>query len=305
MGKYILKRVGISVLTIWMVVTATFFLMRLLPGGPFSGEKKLPPSVQQNLEVKYGLNKPVFEQYTSYLKNVSTGYLGLSYFYEGRTVNDIIKTHFPTSAKLGGVSVIFSLLLGVIMGIISAIKQGKWQDQLTMFISTLGVTIPSFVMATVLMYVFAVKLRLVPALGLNEVSAYILPTIALGGYNMAFIARLSRSSLVEIVRQDYIRVAKAKGMSAKTVIIKHALRNSLIPIVTYTGPLVATVLTGSFVVESIFGIPGIGKEFVQSISNRDYTLVLGLTVFFATFLVVCNLIVDILYGIIDPRIKFD
>lgn len=303
MGKYILKRICISLVTIWVVVTVTFFLMRLLPGGPFSGEKKLPPSVQMNLEAKFGMNKPLGEQYTTYIKSVAKGYLGPSMFYEGRSVNEIIATHFPTSAKLGGISVLFSLIIGILMGIISAIKQDKWQDRLTMFISTLGVTIPSFVLATILMYVFAVKLKMVPALGLSKPSSYVLPTIALAGYNVAFIARLSRSSLVEIIRQDYIRVAKAKGMSGRTVIIKHALRNSLIPIVTYTGPLVATVLTGSFVIESIFGIPGIGKEFVTSIGNRDYTLTLGLTIFFSTFLVACNLIVDILYGIIDPRIK--
>lgn len=303
MGKYILKRICISLVTIWVVVTVTFFLMRLLPGGPFSGEKKLPPSVQMNLEAKFGMNKPLGEQYTTYIKSVAKGYLGPSMFYEGRSVNEIISTHFPTSAKLGGISVLFSLTIGILMGIISAIKQDKWQDRLTMFISTLGVTIPSFVLATILMYVFAVKLKMVPALGLSKPSSYVLPTIALAGYNVAFIARLSRSSLVEIIRQDYIRVAKAKGMSARTVIIKHALRNSLIPIVTYTGPLVATVLTGSFVIESIFGIPGIGKEFVTSIGNRDYTLTLGLTIFFSTFLIACNLIVDILYGIIDPRIK--
>ncbi|SHJ31880.1 oligopeptide transport system permease protein [Clostridium cavendishii DSM 21758] len=303
MTKYILKRIVVSLITIWMVVTITFFLMRLLPGGPFSGEKKLPPSVQMNLEAKFGMNKPLGEQYTTYLKSVASGYLGPSMYYDGRSVNEIIATHFPTSAKLGVVSILFSLIIGIAMGIIAAIKQDKWQDRATMIISTIGVTVPSFVLATILMYIFAVKLNLVPALGLNGASSYILPTIALSGYNMAFIARLSRSSLVEVIRQDYIRVARAKGMSGKTVIVKHALRNSLIPVVTYTGPIVAMVLTGSFVIESIFGIPGIGKEFVTSIGSRDYTLTLGLTVFFSSFLVVCNLIVDILYGIIDPRIK--
>jgi oligopeptide transport system permease protein len=223
--------------------------------------------------------------------------------YEGTTVNDIIKKFFPVSARLGLASVIFSLIFGVLLGILSALKENKWQDRAAMVVSTIGVTVPSFVMATLLTYIFAIQLKLFPAIGLKTASSYVLPTIALGGYSMAFVSRLSRSSLVEVLRQDFIRVAKAKGLPQRVVIVKHALRNSLIPIITYVGPLLASVLTGSFVVESIFGIPGLGREFVTSINNRDYTLIMGLTIFYCAFLVICNLVVDILYGFVDPRIK--
>ncbi|MBK1811394.1 ABC transporter permease [Clostridium sp. YIM B02505] len=304
MFKYTLKRIAISLLTIFIVITATFFLIRAIPGGPFTGEKKLAPSILENLNRKFGLDKPMGQQYTTYVSSIVTkGDLGPSMMYEGTTVNDIIKKFFPVSARLGLASVIFSLIFGVLLGILSALKENKWQDRVAMVISTIGVTVPSFVMATLLTYFFAIQLKLFPATGLKNLSSYVLPTIALGGYSMAFVSRLSRSSLVEVLRQDFIRVAKAKGLPQRVVIAKHALRNSLIPIITYVGPLLASVLTGSFVVESIFGIPGLGREFVTSIGNRDYTEIMGLTIFYCAFLVVCNLVVDILYGFVDPRIK--
>lgn len=304
MFKYTLKRIAISLLTIFIVITATFFLIRAIPGGPFTGEKKLAPSILENLNKKFGLNKPLGQQYTTYVSTIITkGDLGPSMQYEGTTVNDVIKKFFPVSARLGLASVVFSLVFGVLLGILSALKENKWQDRVSMVISTIGVTVPSFVMATLLTYFFAIKFKIFPAIGLKTPASYILPTIALGGYSMAFVSRLSRSSLVEVLRQDFIRVAKAKGLSQRVVISKHALRNSMIPIITYVGPLLASVLTGSFVVESIFGIPGLGREFVTSIGNRDYTLIMGLTIFYCAFLVVCNLIVDILYGFVDPRIK--
>ncbi|GFP77309.1 ABC transporter permease [Clostridium fungisolvens] len=304
MFKYTLKRIVISLLTIFIVITATFFLIRAIPGGPFTGEKKLPPSILENLNKKFGLDKPMSQQYTTYVSSIVTkGDLGPSMMYEGTTVNDIIKKFFPVSARLGLASVIFSLIFGVLLGILSALKENKWQDRAAMVISTIGVTVPSFVMATLLTYFFAIQLKLFPAIGLKTASSYVLPTIALGGYSMAFVSRLSRSSLVEVLRQDFIRVAKAKGLPQRVVIVKHALRNSLIPIITYVGPLLASVLTGSFVVESIFGIPGLGREFVTSIGNRDYTEIMGLTIFYCAFLVICNLVVDILYGFVDPRIK--
>lgn len=305
MLKYIIKRLISSAITIFIVITFTFLLMHAIPGGPFTSEKKLPPEIQANLEAKYGLDKPLSQQYTTYLKNLAHGDLGLSMSAEGRSVNDVIGYAFPTSAKLGGVAVLFALVVGLFMGIQAALHQGKWQDRLAMVIATLGVTVPSFVMATLLIYFFAVKLGWFPAIGFDGPINYVLPVIALGGYSMAFIARLGRSSLLEVVRQDYIKVAKAKGLSAGKIIYKHALKNSLIPIVTYLGPLIAGVLTGSFVVESMFGIPGLGREFVTSISNRDYTTILGVTVFYSAFLVACNLVVDILYVVIDPRIKLD
>lgn len=305
MSNYIVKRIFASFITLWIVVTATFFLMHAMPGGPFDGEKKLPDQVKANLETKFGLDKPIMQQYGLYLKNLLKGDLGPSIKYEGRTVNEIINYSFPASAKIGSVAILFSLVVGIYMGIIAALNQGKWQDNLCMIIATLGVTVPSFVMATFLILIFSVKLKLLPPVGFDGPLNYIMPAIALGGYSLSFIARLTRSSLLDVIRQDYIRTAIAKGLSKKTVIFKHALRNALIPIVTYMGPLIAGILTGSFVVEKIFGIPGLGKEFVQNITNRDYMAIMGVTVFYSSFLVICNLVVDILYAFIDPRIKLE
>ncbi|WP_027308604.1 ABC transporter permease [Caloramator sp. ALD01] len=305
MINYIIKRLVASVITLFVVLTATFFLMHALPGGPFDNEKPLPPKIKANLEAKYGLNKPLYEQYVMYLKNLSRGDLGPTLKYEGRTVNEMIAYSFPASAKLGAVSIIFSLILGIYLGVVAALNQGKWQDRLVMVIATLGVTVPSFVIATLLMYVFSVKLRLLPSSGFAGPKYMILPALALSGYSLSFIARLTRSSLLDVIRQDYIRTAKAKGLSRNVVIYKHALRNALIPVVTYLGPLVAGVLTGSFVIEKIFAIPGLGREFVTSIGNRDFMLIMGTTIFYSTLLVVCNLIVDLLYAVIDPRIKLE
>ena len=305
MLKFILKRLVSTVITLFVVITITFFLMRLMPGGPFSGEKKLSPQILMNLNKKFGLDKPVFEQYTIYLKNLTHGELGPSMKYEGRTVNAIIGYSLPVSAKLGFVAISFALVVGVYMGIVAALNQGKWPDKVCMFIATLGITVPSFVIATLLIYVFAIKFQILNAIGLKSAKDYILPSIALGASAMAFVARLGRSALLDVIRQDYIRVARAKGLSRNVVIYKHALRNSLIPIVTYIGPLLAAVLTGSFVIEGLFGIPGMGREFIASINNRDYTVLLGFVVLDASFLIVANLLVDILYAVIDPRIKID
>lgn len=305
MLKYIFKRLFSSAITIWVVITLTFFLMHQIPGGPFDNEKKLPDQIKANLEAKFGLNKPLSEQYTTYLNSVIHGELGPSMRYEGRTVNEVISYSFPSSAKLGICAIGFALIVGTYMGITAALHQGKWQDSLCMLIATFGVTVPSFVMATFFIYFLAVKLGWFPAVGFDGPKYYVLPALALGGYAMAFIARLSRSSLLEVIRQDYIKVAKAKGLVKAKIIYKHALKNSLIPIVTYIGPLFAGILTGSFVIETLFGIPGLGREFVQSIYNRDYTTVLGVTIFYSTFLILCNLVVDILYVIIDPRIKLE
>lgn len=305
MLKYILKRLFASLITIWVIVTVTFFLMHAIPGGPFTSDKKLPVAIQASLEKKWGLDKPLSAQYVAYLTSLSHGDLGPSITYQGKSVNDVIGYSFPTSAKLGAAAIIYALVLGLFMGIVSALNQGKWPDQISMLIATLGVCIPSFVVATLLIYVFAVWLQVLPAIGFDGPLNYIMPVIALGGFPMAFIARLSRSSLLDVVRQDYIRTAKAKGLSRNTVIFKHALRNALIPVVTYLGPLVAGILTGSFVVETIFGIPGLGREFVTSISNRDYSIIMGVTVFFGLLIIACNLFVDILYVVIDPRIKLE
>lgn len=305
MIKYILKRLGISVVTIFIVITATFFLMRLMPGGPFDGEKPLPPEIKASLEAKYGLDKSLGEQYSMYLKDLLKGDLGPSMRYKGREVQEIIGYSFPASAKLGGVAVAISLIFGILLGIIAALKYNKWPDSVCMVLATLGVTLPSFVIATLLMYVFGVKLSLVPITGLDNLKSYILPSVALAGYSIAFISRLTRSKLLEVLKSDYIRTAKAKGVNGRRIMFKHALRNTLIPIVTYVGPLIAGILTGSFVVEKIFAIPGLGREFVTTITNRDYTTILGVTIFYSTLLILCNLIVDIMYVIIDPRIKLE
>lgn len=305
MFNYVIKRFVTSIVTLWVVVTLTFFLIHALPGGPFDGEKQLAPQVKANLEAKFGLDKPLSHQYTMFIKNLLHGDLGPSMRYEGRTVNDIIKYSFPASAKLGLVSVLFSVAVGVYMGITAALNQGKWQDRLTMIIATLGVTVPSFVMATFLIYLFAVKFNMLPAVGFEGPANYVMPVLALGGYSVSFVARLTRSSLLDVIRQDYIRTAKAKGLSKNVVIYKHALRNALIPIVTYIGPLTAGILTGSFVIEKIFAIPGLGREFVTGITNRDYMMILGLTVFDSAILIGANFLVDILYAVIDPRIKLE
>ena len=305
MARYILKRIATSIITLWAVITITFFMLRLLPGGPFTGERNIPEAIMQNLEVKYGLDKPLFEQYGLYLKNLLQGDLGESMKYAGKEVSEIISYSFPSSAKLGVVVISIALIFGITLGIIAALKYNSWPDSLCMVLATLGVTIPSFVLATVLMYIFGVKYKLLPVTGLNSPVSYILPALALGGYSIAFISRLTRSKLLETLNSDYIRTARAKGVSGFKVIVKHALRNTLIPIITYLGPLIAGILTGSFVVEKIFAIPGLGREFVNTISNRDYTVIMGVTVFYSSILIICNLLVDLLYGIIDPRIKLD
>ncbi|MGL4628800.1 ABC transporter permease [Cetobacterium sp.] len=302
---YFFKRILTTICTLFLVITLTFFLMRLMPGGPFDGEKNIPPKIKIKLEEKFGLNKPLSQQYISYVKDLSKGDLGPSMKREGRSVNWIIGYSFPTSAKLGLVAVLISLTIGIALGILAALNFNRWPDSICMLLSTLGVTIPSFVVGVFLMYIFGVKLKMVPIVGLKTWDSYILPSVALSGYSIAFIARLTRSKLVEVMKSDYIRTARAKGLSKTRIIIKHALRNTLIPIVTYLGPLVAGILTGSFVIEKIFAIPGLGSEFVTTITNRDYTVILGVTIFYSAFLMVCNLIVDLLYVVIDPRIKLD
>lgn len=302
MLKYIGKRLVASILTIWVVITLTFFLMRLMPGGPFDSDK-LTPQIKANMEAKYGMDKPLMEQYTMYMKNLLQGDFGESMIFKGRKVSDTISTSFPASAKVGLVAVAAATVVGIGLGVTAALKGGKWPDKVIVVFVTLGTTIPSFVIGAVLIYFLAVYLGLLPATGFSSWKNYIMPVIALSMSSMSFITRLTRSKLLDVLKSDYIRTAKAKGLSKSKVIFKHALRNSLIPIVTYIGPLVAGILTGSFVIEKIFAIPGLGNEFVQSVTNRDYTMLLGVTVFYCTMLIMFTFIVDILYVLIDPRIK--
>lgn len=303
MGRFLANRIISMLITLFLVITITFFLMHAIPGGPFTREKSLPPKVIEALEAKYKLDQPLWKQYVDYLKGVVTFDLGPSFQRVGVTVNELIAKGFPVSAKIGGGSILLVLLVGIPLGVISALKQNKWQDQVVMVLATLGVTIPSFVMATLIIYIFSSKLGWLPSHGLTSWKHMIGPMIALGGFSLSFVARLTRSSMLEVLQQDYIRTARAKGLSEFVVVGKHALKNALIPVVSYIGPTIAAILTGSFVVEKIFAIPGLGKHFVESVGNRDYTVLMGVTIFYAAFLVLMILIVDILYGFIDPRIK--
>jgi oligopeptide transport system permease protein len=302
MGFYIAKRLISSLITIFVVTTITFFLMRIMPGGPFNSDK-ITPQIRANIEAKYGLDKPILKQYTLYMTNLIKGDFGVSMVRKGRKVEDIIKTHFPSSAKLGIATLLFSVSIGILLGVYSALKYNKLDDKIITIFSTLCNTIPSFVIGAVLIYVFGVKLKWLPPTGFDGVKHYIMPVLALSGSSIAFITRLTRAELVDAKRSDYMRTAKAKGLSNANVIVKHGLRNSLIPVITFLGPLVAALLTGTFVVETMFAIPGLGSEFVNSVTNRDYTTLLGVTAFYCSFVVICNLIVDILYVVIDPRIK--
>jgi len=302
-GGYVLRRAVSVILVVFVVATGTFILMHAIPGGPFKKEKALPPAVQRNIEERYKLNDPLWKQYTDYMSNLVHGDLGPSFKYLGRSVNDIIREGFPVSATLGAWAILFALVVGVPAGVISALNQNRWQDNAVMAIAIIGVSVPNFVIATLLMYVFAVKLRWLPVAMWGTPKHVILPMIALAGFPAAFFARLMRSSTLDVLSQDYIRTARAKGLSWYAVVVKHVVKNAILPVVTYLGPLVAGVLTGSFVVENIFAIPGLGRYYVTSIYNRDYTTIMGVTIFYSAFLVLLNFLVDIAYGWIDPRIK--
>lgn len=305
MGNYYIKRVFAAIFTIFLIATITFFLMRAIPGGPFTRERDPSPAVLANLEKKYHLNDPLYKQYLDYMKGLVTFDLGPSFEYLGVEVNDLIKEGFPVSAKIGGLASLLIVSVGVPIGIISALKQNSIIDYIVMFAATLGVTLPSFVIATGIIYIFALQFGLIPATGLTSWKSYIGPVFALSGYSLSFVARLTRSSMLEVLRQDYVRTARANGLSEFKVIFKHALKNALIPVITYVGPMVAAILTGSFVIERVFNLPGMGTYFVDSVTNRDYTVIIGMTVFYAAFYVVMVFLVDIAYSVIDPRIKLD
>lgn len=305
MVRYILKRFGLMILTLFLVLLLTFLIMHAIPGGPYSAGKRLPEEIQAAIDAKYKLNDPLYVQFFDYLKGVLHLDLGPSFKYEGMTVNDLIARGFPISASLGLFSMLFVLILGIPLGVFAALKRGKWQDTLITFVTTFGVTIPSFVVATLLLYFFAYKLGWFPVFGVENIKGYVLPTLALSGYSLAYVTRLMRSSLLDVLRSDYIRTARVKGLSEGKIIRRHGMRNALIPVVTVVGPLFAGLLMGSFVIEKIFALPGMGRFFVQSITNRDYTAIMGFTIFYSTILVVLVFIVDILYTVIDPRIKVD
>lgn len=302
---YILKRIGLAILTVWVVITVTFFLMRAVPGGPFVGEKATTPAVQAQLEAKYGLDKPLLTQYGTYLKDIVTKLdFGPSLKQRGRQVMDIISDGLKVSAKLGIIAAVGALFCGIILGSLAALKRNKFVDKVIMVITTAFVSMPSFIMGALLLVLFCVKLAIFPANG-TTTQGLVLPIITLALYPLAYITRLTRSSMLDVLGQDYIRTAKAKGVSGKNIIFRHALKNSLIPVITYFGPMLAYIVTGSLVVERIFAVPGIGRAFVTSITNRDYPLIMGTTIILAVLIVVMNLISDILYKIADPRITLE
>lgn len=302
MVRFAVHRIVSMLVAIFIVITLTFFLMNLVPGGPFNTER-LGSRAIAILENKYGLNKPLSEQYIGYLKDLSRGDLGISIKKIGYSVNEIIKEKFPISAKLGALALCISLVLGLPAGVVAAMKRNSLIDRMLMFVCTIGVSVPSFIVATVLLYVFSIKLGILPAMRLNSAASYIMPAVALSLSPLCYIARLIRSSMLEALDQDYVKTARAKGMSRFVVVAKHALRNSVIPVVTYLGPLTVNMLTGGFVVEKIFSIPGLGKYFVESISGRDYPMIMGTTIFYAIFLLIINVLVDLLYKAVDPRIQ--
>lgn len=303
MAAFLVKRLLSIIATLFVLATITFFLMRVVPGGPFDSDKALPPDIKANVEAKFGLNLPMHVQYLRYLNGLVHLDFGPSFKYMGRTVTEIIGDTLPTSMELGLYSLILAIGLGIPLGILSAYKQNSWVDFSAMFVAVAGISLPSYFVGAILIYVFSLRLNLLPPALWEEWASKILPTITLGTRPAALIARLTRAALLESIRSDYVRTARAKGLSERVVILKHALRNSLIPVVTLIGPLAAYVVTGTFVIEYVYAIPGMGKYFIDGVTNRDYPLIMGVTMVYGFVLVFANLLVDVAYAIIDPRIR--
>lgn len=303
MWNYLLRRVLYALLALLVVVTVTFLFMHAIPGGPFQREKALPEAVKKNIEARYKLDQPLYLQYLDYLSHLVKGDLGPSYKYRGQTVNDIIKARFPVSVELGLTAIILALLLGIPAGIMAALHQNKTIDHVVMFFSTIGIAVPSFVIGTLLMYYLSYRWGLLPSAMWGTPKHVIMPAIALAGLPMAFIARLTRSSMLEVLGQDYMKTAVAKGLPRLRILWVHGIKNAIVPVISYLGPLTAGILTGTFIVENIFAVPGLGKHFVISIYNRDYTVILGVTIFYCVLLILANLLVDLVYPLLDPRIQ--
>lgn len=302
---YILKRIFLAILTVWIVITITFFVSRAVPGGPFASEKAITPAAKAALEAKYGLDKPLMTQYFTYLKDIVTEFdFGPSLKNRGRDVMDIIGDGLKTSTKLGVTAACIALATGVVLGAVAALRRNKLIDRIVMVFTTASISMPSFIMGTLLLLLFALVWRILPANGAAE-GGLILPIITLSLSPMANITRLTRSSMLDVLGQDYIRTAKAKGVSGGKIIFGHALKNALIPVITYFGPMLAYIVTGSLVIEQIFAVPGIGRAFVSSITDRDYPMIMGTTIVLATLIVVMNMISDILYKVVDPRINLE
>lgn len=302
MTRYVFRRLGGAIIVLWIIITVTFALMHAIPGGPFTTEKKLPPQVKASIEAKYHLDDPVWKQYGDYLGGVITGDLGPSYKYEGRSVNDIISDAFPISAQLGLLSLMVAVVGGIAAGAISAMRPNGIVDYAVTILSTIGISVPTFIIGAVFVYVVGFELGWFPVALWRGPSYMVLPVLTLAAQPMAFIARLTRSGLLDVYQQEYIRTARAKGLSSWTILTRHALGNAILPVITYLGPLAASLLTGSFIVETIFAIPGLGQYFVTSIYNRDYTVILGITIFYSALVVFLNILVDMIYPLIDPRV---
>lgn len=305
MLKYSLNRLFWIVLVLIAVAFITFSLMHLVPGGPWDREKELAPQVIENLNKKYGLDKPYVVQFGSYMWNVLQGDLGVSYSYQSRGVTEILLDGLPKTATLGGVAFLLAILIGVPLGMAAALKQNSIIDYVAVFLSTLFASIPGFVLGIFLVLILSVSLHLLPTGGWGTIDNVIMPAFALAALPAAYIARVTRASMLDVLRQDYIRTARAKGLAEYVVLVRHALRNALIPVMTVLGPELAFLITGSVVIESVFSIPGTGRLFVQGVAQRDYGLIMGTTLFYAFIIAVANYVVDILYGVVDPRIRYD
>lgn len=303
--KLIARKVFFLALSLFLVASLTFFLMHAVPGDPFLQEEFIPEEIIKSLYRHYGLDQPWYIQYGRYIKKLVTWNLGPSFKYEGRTVNDIINQGFPVSFILGIEAIFIALFFGILFGTIAAIRRGRWQDYLSMLIAVIGMSVPSFLMATFLQFLFAMKWDILPVARWGSFSQSILPAFSLAAFPTAVIARLTRTNMVEVLEQDYVQTARSKGLSERAVIFKHVLKNSILPVVSYIGPLSSFILTGSFIIEKIFGIPGLGGWFVTSITNRDYTVIMGVTVFYSFILMISVFFVDLLYLLIDPRIQLE
>ena len=303
MLKYTIKRIFLAVITLFLICFITFFAINAVPGGPFNGEKAKSAEVLRVLNARYGLDQPVLVQFKNYMVNLLHGDFGIS-LTTGRDIGKTISESFVVSARIGGIAVIIALIFGIILGSVAALNRNKWPDRVIIFFVTLFTAMPSFVLGSFLLLVFCIQLKIVPVWSTNNPN-YVLPVIALSLSPMAYITRLTKTSMLDVLGQDYVRTARAKGVSPWKIIFVHSLRNALIPVITYVGPLTASILTGSLVVETIFTIGGLGSKFVDSITKRDYTMIMGTTIFLATLMVVMNLVSDLVYKLVDPRIKLD
>lgn len=305
MLRFTFRRLLQVIPVLLIIITATFFMIRFVPGGPFTAEKAVTPEILRNLEAHYGLNKPLYQQYFDYLNSLLHGDLGPSFKYPNRTVNEIIGDKLPTSLELGFISLVVALVIGITLGTLAAVKRNSWLDYMCSSVAMVGICVPTFVLGPILVLTFAIRFQWLNASGWYGPSDRILPCLTLGCVYAAYVARLTRGGMLEVLNQDYIRTARAKGASELRVVFKHALRGGLLPVVSFLGPGIAGILTGSFVIETIFQIPGLGREFVNSAFNRDYTLVLGTVILYATLIVVLNLVVDVVQIWLNPKLKFE